>query len=443
MKDFDVIILGGGYAGLAGAYEMAKSGVRVAVVEKQESPGGLASGYQPEKGQSFEKFYHHWFCNDRDVLALVDELGMKDQLDYFSSLTGLFCDGKFYRLCSPMDLLRFKPLRLIDRIRLGLLVPQSCLIRNWKPLESITARQWLIKKCGRKVFDTLWEPLLRGKFGPYADDVSGVWFWNKIRLRGTSRDKSGNEILIYPRGGFQAFTDRIAEKITELGGSIICSATVDELLCNGEKVVAVKTSQGTLGGSFFLSTLPLPVTADLLEPHCEAAYISQLREIKHLANLCLVLELKEKLSDMYWLNICDPEFPFVGIIEHTNMVSPQLYNGRHLIYLSCYLDANEAFYQLDKEGVLENSIGHIKRIFPHFDESLILESHLFKSRFAQPIAGLNHSQKIPSWQSRLPNFFLETMAQVYPEDRGTNYAVRQGRESGRKLVEIVRNSNID
>ena len=318
-----------------------------------------------------------------------------------------------------------------------MLVPKTKLIKNWKKLESITAEQWLIKECGEKVFKFIWQPLLKGKFGSYASEVSAVWFWNKIKLRGNSRDRHGREILIYPRNGFSDFIGHIADKIRSLGGEIYTNSGVNDFIVKDHRIDGIITSKGTLKSRYVIATTPLAVAAKLLENHVCSSYIRDLRKIKHLANLCVVLELQKPFSDFYWINVSDPDFPFVGIIEHTNFQSPSLYGNRHIVYLSSYLKETDPFFLMDDCEIVKKTLLNLKKIFPHFQESWIINSNVFKCRNAQPIVGLNHSRIIPSWESPIENLFLVTMAQVYPEDRGTNYAVKEGRLAGQKIVNLL------
>jgi protoporphyrinogen oxidase len=303
-------------------------------------------------------------------------------------------------------------------------------------LENVTAREWLIQTCGEEVFRIVWEPLLVGKFGPYADRVSAVWFWKKIALRGSSRSSDGREILAYYRGGFAALADSIGDKVVEQGGEIRLNTRVTGLESRDGRVTAVKTDGGAIPVDGVLATPALPLIADMIEGHVPTAYTDKLRRVKYLANICLVLELDRSLSDTYWLNVADPNFPFVGVIEHTNFEPPESYGGRHIVYLSKYLPAEDALYTMSDDEVLEFSLPHIQRMFPDFDRSWLKAHHVWRADYAQPIMEKNYSQMMPSVETPLENLFISTMAQVYPEDRGTNYAIREGRAAARKFAAV-------
>jgi len=420
------VIIGAGFCGLTAAHELAKRGLPVTVLEQEQEIGGLAGSFTVS-GTRLEKFYHHWFTSDRHIMELIDELGLGDNIILRPTNTGLFYANTIFRLSSPLDVLRFKPLPLIDRLRLGVLALYARRIRDWQKLEDLTAAQWLRDITGKRAYAVVWEPLLRGKFGIYADAVSAVWFWNKLKLRGGSRDEGGAERLAYYRGGFAALADRVAADIQARGGTIRTGATVSRLTSSQGRCIGVVVNGEELPADVVVATTALPIVADLVAPHVTEDYVAGLRQIKYLANLCLVLELDRSLSETYWLNINDPEFPFVGVIEHTNFEPPASYGGRHIVYLSKYLPETESYFNMSDDEALRYTIPHLKRMFPQFDQAWIVKSHVWRARYSQPVVERNYSRLIPSSVTPLQGFYLASMAQVYPEDRGTNYAVREGR----------------
>jgi protoporphyrinogen oxidase len=310
----------------------------------------------------------------------------------------------------------------------------SRLVKDWKKLERITAESWLRKICGNRVFDTVWGPLLHAKFGDYDKRIAAVWMWNKFKLRGGSRGKGGGENLAYYRGGFAALSRRLAERIRELGGEVRTNTPVEEILVEGGKVKGVQTPAGRIEAPNVIATPALPLIERMVGNHLTAREREKLLGIEYLANVCLVLQLDRSLSQTYWLNVGDPSFPYVGIIEHTNFEPAETYQGRRIVYLSKYLPESAELFRMTEEQVLEFSLPHLKRMFPEFDRSWILDYSVWKARFSQPIITVNYSEKIPPTRTSIPGLFIESMAQVYPEDRGTNYAVRNGRRIGRELV---------
>ena len=428
-----IVIIGGGFTGLACAYELGRNGFSTTVLERDPEVGGLAGSFLVN-GVRLEKFYHHWFTNDQHVMKLVRELGKEDQVILRPTRTGMYYANSFFRLSTPLDLLRFSPLSFTDRIRLGLLALRARRVRDWRSLESLTAAEWLRGLGGDRVYEVVWEPLLRGKFGKVADDVSAVWFWNKLKLRGGSRGKGGEEQLAYYRGGFAALADTLVEAITQQGGEVLTGVSATGLQVDDGRVTAVSTHGGSIAADAVIATPALPVIADLVAPHVTPAYLEQLRRIRYLANICIVLELDRSLSDTYWLNVNDPGFPFVGVIEHTNFEPQESYGGRHIVYLSRYLPEDDELYLMADAEVVEYTLGHLARMFPELDRRWLLDAHVWRARFSQPVVERHYGSMIPDSRTPLDGLYMATMAQIYPEDRGTNYAIREGRKVARLVA---------
>jgi protoporphyrinogen oxidase len=437
-----VAIIGAGFGGLATAWELTRRGIAVTVLEADDEVGGLAGSFDVG-GTRLERFYHHWFTNDNHVTELVRELGDESRILYRPTNTGMYFSQKFFKLSTPADVLRFTPLSLVGRVRLGMLALRARQVKDWRALEHLTAEEWLTQLGGREVFKVVWEPLLKGKFGPYAGEISAVWFWNKLKLRGGSRNQRGAETLAYYRGGFAALAERLAGAIEAGGGTIRLNTRVTGLVVEGGRVTGVQAGGENIAADAVVATPALPIVADLIERHAAPAYVAHLRRIRYLANVCLVLELDRSLSSTYWLNVNDPTFPFVGVIEHTNFEPPETYAGRHIVYLSKYLPEESELWQMTDAQVLEFSLTHLQRMFPHFSREWMLASHVWRARYSQPIVARHYRSMIPAVETPLGGMYLTTMAQVYPEDRGTNYAIREGRATGRLVAGRLRSARRD
>jgi len=424
------VVIGAGFCGLAAAYELGRRGVRVTVLERDPEIGGLAGSFEVN-GVRLEKFYHHWFTNDEHVMRLVQELGKQDQVLLRPTRTGMYYAHNFFRLSTPLDLLRFSPLPFADRIRLGLMALRARRVKDWRALENRTAAEWLRDMGGERVYRIVWEPLLRGKFGGVADEVSAVWFWNKLKLRGSSRGKGGGEQLAYYRGGFAALADALDTAIEKQGGKVRTSTAVSRLEVDSRCVTGVVAAGELIPADIVIATPPLPIVSDLVEPHVPPEYITTLRRIHYLANVCVVLELDRSISETYWLNVNDPGFPFVGVIEHTNFEPSETYGGRHIVYLSKYLPEDDALFRMADREVVDFSLEHLVRMFPELSRDWVIDAHVWRARCSQPIVERGYRQLIPDCKTPLGSLFLATMAQIYPEDRGTNYAIRQGREAAK------------
>ena len=422
-----VLVIGAGFTGLAAAFDLARAGVPVTVLDADAHVGGLAGAFDTD-GDRLDRFYHHWFTSDHEIMRLVDELGLSADITLRATATGVWYNDSLFRLSSPLDLLRFSALPFVDRIRLGLMIPRARMVRDWRALEGVTAADWLRKLGGDRVWRVMWEPLLKGKFGPYADTVSAVWFWNKLKLRGGSRGKTGEERLAYFKGSFARLAEETAKAILAAGGEVRTNAPVTRLERRGADWVA-QGPWGQVTGSAVIATPAPALVADMLEPAGQATPddLAMLRRIPYLANICLVLELDRALGSTYWTNVNDPGFPYVGVIEHTNFENAASYGGRHIVYLSKYLPETDALYRMTDDQVLQFSVPHLQRMFPAFQRDWVQRFHVWRAPWAQPVVERHYSTLIPPLQGLLPGLYLASMAQIYPEDRGTNHAVREGR----------------
>ncbi|MFB7241652.1 NAD(P)/FAD-dependent oxidoreductase [Streptomyces populi] len=441
----EVLVIGGGFTGLAAAHELALAGVACRVLESEPYVGGLAGSFEVE-GTRLERFYHHWFSSDLEVRRLCAELGCSHLLQEHRTQTGVYYANSVYRLSSPWDVLRFAPLPLPDRVRLGWSAVRARQVKHWRDLEELTAREWLLALSGPQVYDRVWRPLLEAKFGQYASEVGATWMWTKLHLRGGSRSHSGHEVLYYLHGGSAALLDAWVSRLSELGVRICTNTPVRQVLTDGHGVCGVRSDRAVLPARRVLATTAPGLLAGLLAPagagpppHPDMPAVRRrLSAVPYLANLCLVLENDRPLSDTYWLNVTDPSFPYVGVIEHTNLEASDAYAGRHLVYLSAYLPTSAELYRMDDDAVFHASLPHLSRMFPQFRRDWVRRYHVWRADHAQPVITPHYSDRIPAMETDLPGLYLASMAQVYPQDRGTNYAVRQGRHAGRLIADRMR-----
>jgi len=422
-----VAIVGAGFTGLAAGYELAKRRLCPTILEAEPEAGGLAGTFCVGKTR-LERFYHHWYTNDRFLMELAAELGLRDCLVYQRVRTGIYYANSLFRLSSPLDVLRFQPLSLLDRLRLGRVVLAARSIRCWQDLDDKPAAIWLRQICGDEAYRIVWEPLLRGKFGTYANRISAAWFWSKFRLRGSSRGRDGREQLVYCKGGFATLADAMVSRIEAVGGRVITGSPVTALSTANGRITSVSAGDQDYPVDAVMLTTPLPIAAKLLTGHVPQNYCEKLARIRFLANRCLILELDRALSDLYWINVNDPSFPFVGVIEHTNFAGDEAYGQRHIVYLSRYCAADDPFLSLTNQEALAFAFPYLKRMFPALEPHMILKTHSWQADFAQPLVEVGYSKLVPPHTTPIEGVYLATMAQVYPEDRGTNYAIRDGRK---------------
>jgi protoporphyrinogen oxidase len=419
-----IAIIGAGFTGLSAAYQLVKEGHDVTIFEKDPQPGGLAIGYQEKKWDwTLEKHYHHWFTNDAFILGLAKELGQEVLIK--TPKTSIYLDNKIYQLDSPLALLKFNKLSMLQRIQMGAALALLRYNPFWKPLEKINAVEFLPKLIGEKAWKMIWEPQLRNKMGEYADEISLVFFWTRVSKRTTS--------LAYPAGGFLSFAQKIVKVTEKKGGKFYFNAEIESITEMSDKKITIKTDKKEATFDKAIVTLPSFLFLKLA-PQLPDEYKNKLVRLRGLGATDLIMRLKKPfLSDnTYWLSICEKDSRVLVIVEHTNIMDKKHYNNEHLVYVGNYPKTDDPKFTMAKEELLEYYDPVLKRLNPDYKKNLI-GYELFKAPFAQPIVPTNYSKLIPPMTTPLENVFLANIEQVYPWDRGTNYAV----ELGQKVAKLI------
>jgi len=419
-----IAVLGGGATGLTLAYRLTQAGQQVVVYEREAEPGGLASGTKIN-GTSIEKFYHHIFKTDTAITRVIHELGLGDRLLWLRPVTSNLLGGRPHALDSAISLLRFGPLPFVDRLRLGMCIAFLKATSNYHRFEHVTAAQWCRQWMGKRAFDTIVAPLLRSKFGVRAEDILMSWLWSRFHERTT--------YLGYMRFGFQALYDKLAAAVSERGGVLHFGTQVDsvERTTQGDFVVAA----GERGGHYdrVVSTLPTRVTFRVVRGLPEA-FRARYDYGEAFGAQCLIVTLDRQFGDVYWLSVNDPGYPFLVLVEHTNLVPPEDYGGAHILYLGNYLPMDDPRMRLSADEVMQSYIPAIQRINPAFQPEWITGSRLFVAPFAQPVVTQDFPAHIPPNRTPLPGFYMANMFQVYPQDRGQNYAIAMAERVARQVL---------
>ncbi|MGB9707636.1 MAG: FAD-dependent oxidoreductase [Microgenomates group bacterium] len=398
-----IAVVGAGITGLTTAYRLSQKNYKVVVFEKEKFPGGLAAGFKKENWDwSVEYFFHHLFTSDQSAKKLISELNLSARLFYSRPKTSIFYQGKISQFDSPINLLFFPHLNFPEKIRAALATAYLKMANNWQKLEKISAWDWLISAYGKWPFRILWQPLLQGKFGKQAKKISAAWFWARIKRRSTK--------LGYLRGGFQVLVNQLLEKIKENGGQIILDHEVKNLkeLKDFDRIIITTPTE-----KFFKTNLPPMLGA---------------------INLILILKDQFLTDGTYWLNINEPNFPFVAVVEHTNFVDSKHYGGERILYVGGYYPQNHCYFGMNPREILLEFLPFLKKINKKFDNSSITNYELRISKFAQPIMVLNYSKILSELKRSLPkNIYLANMQTIYPWDRGVNYAIDQGEKVANEI----------
>ena len=451
-----IAIIGAGVAGLVAAHRLTESGHRCDVLERWPGLGGQAATLDVGGGHLVERYYHHLFTSDRHIRALYDELGLGGELEWLPSSVAVFAQGRSHAFTTPLDLLRFGPLSVRSRVRMGAAVLWlQRRGRDVTPYEGETARAWIERAMGREAWEIVWGPLLRGKFGDRADEISMAWLWGKLTLRRQIRgEEARRELLGYPRRSFETLFARLRSRIEERGGRVL----IDRPAARIARADGAFSVTAGAPGSFrrghdpaafdpagpperydgVVATVPSGIFERLLDPPLRDAlspgYGDRLRAAEYQTALCLLLEVDRRFSPFYWTNVADVGLPFVGLIEHTNLVDPARYDGRRFLYAANYVAAGDPLLDLDAEGLLTAYSDGLRRVNPGFSRDWVRRLWRFAEPAAQPVVTVGYRDRIPPLATGVPGLVLANTTQIYPEDRGTNYSVRLGDQAARTLL---------
>jgi protoporphyrinogen oxidase len=417
----DLLVVGGGMTGLAAAYLAASAGLRVTVLEGQSTPGGLLGTF-PVGGTRLEHFYHHFFTHDAELLWLVDELGLESRLRYLPASMGIYRRGHTYPFNGPADLLKFDPVSLVSRVRFAASSLYLSKFADWSQWEKVSCLDWFERYAGKEATEAIWRPMLEIKFGPYAHLVPVAWVVGRLRQRVSSR-RRGGEKLGYLDGSLSVLLDALLSRLKALGVQVLTQHPADGLEIRGKRAAGVRTPHGLFEADAILATIPADRFADLVHG-VDAEYAESLRRIEHFGAVCTILEMDRPLGSCYWLNVADPGFPFGGVIEHTRLLPPENYGGRHIVYLSRYFERGNHLASMPTEEVGAAMKASLKRLYPKLKPEHILATHVFRTNTAAFACDLGFSRNVPAMRSPIEGLGYAGMVHVYPDERSCNNCIR-------------------
>jgi protoporphyrinogen oxidase len=424
-----IAIIGAGATGLSAARDLIAAGHSVKLYETLNRPGGLAIGFkEPHWDWSVEKFYHHWFASDHDLLKLAEEIGVRGKVIFKSPKTVNYHNGAFYPIFGIADALTFPGISFLGKIPWLLSAAYLKVASNWRALEKLSAHEWCSRWMGKEAYQSQIYPILEGKFGAYAKQVNMAWMWARVKARTFS--------LGTYEGGFQAFFNDVAANVARAGGEIAYESRIDQIVqspargwvLSGRNTATQQTFSDQVDAVLATTS---PRVFGKLVPQLPESYLGKLNALKSLGAIVVVYSMTRKLSEQghYWHSLPKAAgFPYLALCEHTNFVPREHFGGDHIVYCGDYLETDHPYFAMDDAAIAELYAASLPRFNPEFDPSWIKKTWVFREAYAQPVPLLNHSQNIPALQTPLPDLYFASMSHVYPWDRGTNYAVRLGRE---------------
>lgn len=421
-----IAVIGGGITGLTAAYELTKQGEEVILYEKSDQLGGLVKSYRKDNWNwPLENFFHHYFTQDKELKEFLSDLGLENKLFYQSVETSVYNNGEIHPFDNPLDYLSFPYLSLFSKLRMGSVIFLMRMLPYLPLFHQVSAKDFFPKLIGEQAWETIWQPLMQGKFGERESEVAFSWLWARIKARSVK--------LGYLKGGSQILLDKLVKELEDRSVSIYLSQEVTQIN-RKEKQWQIKSSESTKTADKVVLAVPLPQALSIID---QTSSISgqkkaKYRNMESTASMVLVLRLKKSFlpDDSYWLNILDKQFPFVALVEHTNFIDPKNYHGEHLVYAGGYYHQGDPILRREPEEIFNKFSPFLRRLNPSF-ENFLIDYDVFKYPWAQPVIEVGYPQKKPDYELLPGQIYWATANHIFPWDRGLNNSIKMGREISR------------
>ncbi len=413
-----VDIIGGGILGLSLAYELLKRGATVRVWERAATLGGLMgrTRFAELNGMECDRYYHAILSSDRTLMNLFDELGLRQRLRYTATKMGFYHNGAIYPMSTPLEFLRFPPLRLSDRLRLAYTILACRRIKDWRQLEQIPVTEWLTRLSGERAVRHVWEPLLRAKFDGDYSHVPATYIWSRLVRTTDTRTKGGSqELMCYLPNGYQELIDALAAAIRQRGGQIQLNATIETLRIDAGRIAGLVVNGQEIPTHHVVITAQTPIARRLLPPEAASVNARWGQLDGFLGIVCMLIVLRRKLTPYYTLNITDERIPFTGVIETTNLIDPRYVGGYHLVYLPKYVAANSPYARMPDDELQNTFLGYLRQMFPDLRDDEIAAIRIGRERYVEPIHPLGATDLIPPVTTDIAGLFLANTGQIYPQ----------------------------
>ena len=427
-------IVGGGIMGVTLGYFLAKAGVPVTIYEGSPTLGGLAGPLTLPDGTDVDRFYHAILSSDEHLMSLCEELGISDRLRFKPTGTLVFSGGRLVSMNGLVDFLTFPPLRLIDRLRLGLTVVAANRVKDWHQLEHVPMRDWLVKYGGEEGFRRFWGPMLQAKFDGAVGDTPATWMWSRlVRTRKTRKGVNAKEESGHLIGGYRTLLEAMAARIRAQGGAIHLGTPVSRVVIDGGRVQGIEVNGAVHPHDTAVVTMQAPVAARLV-PDAPAEYRERLTGQRYLGIVCPLFVLDRPLTNVWTLNIADGEALVTGVIETTSYIDPSFVGGHHLVYVPKYVAPGSPWLQASDDEIRAAWTAALKRIVPTFDESSVRYCLVHRERFVEPLHGAGAGERTLPVDAPVTGLHLVTTSQIYPALTNGESVTRHARDAAARLA---------
>lgn len=420
-----VAVIGGGISGVTLAYLLTARGLKVTVYERQGMLGGLAT-YIDFQGARLDRFYHTILTSDMSMHHLIEESGVGDRLHFTPTRQGFFDAGMLHSFDSPLDLLRFPPLSLFGRFRLGLQILYSQLESDWRKMDTVPVEQWLLRVSGRQVFEKVWNPLLRAKFDTLPiDSIPATYIWSRLhRMMNTRQGVTSQEMMCYLEGGYYTLIEAMIARSKAQGAVFKTNTTVDEIIINDGHTEGIRIGAEQHLFDAVISTLPSPIMTQIA-PQAPTSFLDLLTKQEYLGVVCPLLIMDRQLTPYYVLNITDETIPFTAVVETTNLIDPVYVGGNHLVYLPKYIASGNDVITWTNEQIEAEWLKHFRRMFPNFESKWMRAFLVQRARIVEPLRPIGTADQVPTIRTPVERLYLSNSAMVYPDLNNGESITRQ------------------
>ena len=421
------VVIGAGAMGLAAAYHALKAGHEVDVVEADRIAGGMAAHFDFD-GLSIERFYHFVCKPDRPTFALLDELGIGDKMRWRPTSMGYWTEGALHDWGDPIALLRFPHLDLVSKIRYGAQAFLTTKRKSFDDLENVSAREWIEKGAGPKVYERMWRRLMELKFYEYADNVSAAWIATRVKRIGSSRRSMFQEELGYIEGGSETLVKALVAAIERLGGSIRLASPAEKVVTEDGRVTGVLAGGDFIAADAVISTVPTPYVARLVPDFSDATKAAY-DAIRNIGVVCVLHKLRKSVTPHFWVNVVDETMAIPGFIEFSNLRPVDA----TIVYVPYYMPTTQAKWSASDESFVNESFAYLKRVNPALTDADRIASTVGRLSHAQPLCEPGFAKRIPPIRTEIAGLQIADTCYYYPEDRGISEGARLAAEMAKAI----------
>ncbi|MHC4876614.1 MAG: NAD(P)/FAD-dependent oxidoreductase [Planctomycetota bacterium] len=427
-------IVGGGILGMTLAQRLVEAGEQVTLFEAAPQLGGLADAWQLGD-VTWDRHYHVTLLSDMHWRNQLAELGLEDEMNWVETKTGFFTDGQLYSMSNNLEFLRFPPLGLIDKFRLGATIFYASKLTDWKKLEQTPVADWLRRLSGRRTFEKIWLPLLRAKLGENYTKTSAAFIWATIaRMYAARRTGLKKEMFGYVRGGYARILDRWTEQLVDLGVDVHTSEVTQRVTTSEGGLPVVETESHRYDDfDRVILTTPSPVISRLC-PDLSDDELARHNGLQYQGIVCASVLLKQPLAQFYVTNITDSWVPFTAVIEMSTLVDREEFGERNLVYLPKYVSPDDPLFDESDESIRERFLAALEKMYPHFSRDDVIDFRLSRVRNVVSLSTLRYSENLPPIHTSLPGVYAINSAHIVNGTLNVNDTVKLGQDVAQSFL---------